>query len=107
MIKKIILITGLMLSANLWADMDYTCSFFFSDSIEEMDKENIEILCERNNIFRAFGFDEEGLHKAIAQYCRFDREIDFYRSEKPETYRGYYLTCVLYDDEPRKSIGLP
>lgn len=105
--KKLLLITGILLSTSLWPDEDYTCPAFISGSMTEENKETLEIVCERNNIFRAYGFDEEGLHKAIAQYCRFDREIDFYRSEKPGTYREefYYLTCVLYDDEPRKPIA--
>ena len=84
--------------------MDYTCDTFVDNSISVKHAEVLESLCERNNIFRAYGFDEEGLHKAIAQWCRFDRQIEFYRSEK-EGMRDefYYLNCVLYDNEPRKS----
>tara|TARA_X000000368_G_C22900488_1_gene653884 strand:- start:180 stop:506 length:327 start_codon:yes stop_codon:yes gene_type:complete len=104
MIKKILLLTSLTISTSLWADMDYICDAFINDSMTDKNKEALEKLCERNNIFRAYGFDEEGLHLAIAQYCRFDRQIEFYRSEKKSMRdEFYYLNCVLYDNEPRKS----
>ena len=103
--KKLILINSFFLSTSLWADMDYTCDTFVDNSIPVKHTEVLESLCERNNIFRAYGFDEEGLHLAIAQYCRFDRQIEFYRSEKKSMRdEFYYLNCVLYDNEPRKSV---
>ena len=106
--KKLILITGVFLSTSLWSDMDYTCDIYATDTMSQFNRDGIKEYCERNNIFRVLGLDENGLNETIAQYCRFDREIDFFRSQKEDFTRQefYYLTCVLYDNEPRKgAIG--
>ena len=98
MIKKPLLITGILLSTSLWADMDYTCDTFVYDSITVKQADLLGSLCERNNIFRAYGFDEEGLHAAIAQWCRFDRQIEFYRSEKEGMRDEFYDTLPNYEN---------
>lgn len=103
--KHLILSLALIISANNWANMDNTCDTFVYDSITDKHADLLGSLCERNNILRAYGFDEEGLHAAIAKWCRFDRQIEFYRSEKKGMRdEFYYLSCVLYDNEPRKSV---
>ena len=83
--------------------MDYTCDAYVSGSFDDFARDELKQNCERNNIFKAYGFNEEGLHQAIAQYCRFDRQIDFYPSQSVVS-EFYYLTCVLYDNEPRKPV---
>ena len=82
MIKKIILITGLMLSANLWADMDNIC---FVNANAGMNKFNsvtwnhIRDNCERNNILVVFKIkDVANLMQFIPRYCRYDRAINKY-----------------------------
>ena len=46
MIKKLILITGILLSTSLWADMDYTCDTFVYDSITVKQADLLGSLCE-------------------------------------------------------------
>ena len=53
--KKLILITGILLSTSLWADdMDYQCSITTTDKyINQITHgQAIKDKCERNNIFR-------------------------------------------------------
>ena len=107
--KKIILITGILLSTSLWADMDYECSVMADSKIGDMPWRVLEYIkdnCERNNIFKVHGLDEEGLYKAIPKWCRMDREINFWKSEREEREEYYYLVCVLYDNEWRKDVVL-
>ena len=99
MTKKLILITGILLSTSLWADdMDYQCSITTTDKyINQITHgQAIKDKCERNNIFRVAFLDDLGLDNAIAMYCRFDRAINTI-----ETNKGWTLSCVLYDNEAR------
>ena len=101
MIKKLILITGLMLSANLWADMDNRCyvngkedGYLFGTNARQHIRDN----CQRNNILQAFNLSRiDDVDNAIAFYCRYDRNVKHYKSEMS----GWRMTCVLYDNEPR------
>ena len=69
MIKKIILITGLMLSTSLWASpMDDICNLH-SDGYGRMSSSAYTMLenkCERNNILQLIG--EKLLRVLINQY---------------------------------------
>ena len=75
-------------------------NFFFIPSLK------IFFIFKRNNIFKVHGLDEEGLYKAIPAWCRMDREINFWKSEREEREEYYYLVCVLYDNEWRKDVVL-
>jgi len=118
--KKLILITGILLSTSLWASpMDTVCSIYISDNmrgintergIEEFIKEN----CERNNIIRFYGRPDKNVFNVaqkqqepylseipfetfISSWCRFDRNV---RDESEGVFRT--ITCVLYSNESRK-----
>ena len=112
--KKIILITGILLSTSLWADMDNTCLVLtdLKNSYFSIDK-HIASNCERNNIVvfrgrttRDFNISYEGdspvytrtpFENLIANFCRYDRNvIDNFTKED---YR--VVSCVLYASEPR------
>jgi hypothetical protein len=97
MIKKLLLITGLMLSANLWADMDIYCEVDWNELFEHVTK--IRENCERNNILFMRYIPEENISRVIAEYCRHDRQINVsnYGAVKE-------LVCVLYDSEARISL---
>ena len=99
MIKKLLLITGLMLSANLWADfeMDYYCEVDWNEIYEHVTE--IRENCERDNILFMRDIPEEYISRIIAEYCRHDRQINSsnYGSLKE-------LVCVLYDKRARISI---
>ena len=118
--KKLLLITGILLSNSLLANpMDKICSIFIDKAGGISDylalKEYIGENCERNNIISFYGHatneewnsypDEEvPMYSQIPfrsfkeDYCRFDRnvleEIDYFIT----------VTCVLYDNKPRTYI---
>jgi len=52
------------------------------------------------------GLGEDGLYKTIPQWCRMDREINFWKSEREEREEYYYLVCVLYDNTWRRNPAL-
>ena len=97
MIKKLILITGLMLSANLWADMDYYCEVDWNELYEHVTK--IRENCERNNILFMRDIPEGNISRVIAEYCRQDRQINVSNYGELKE-----LVCVLYDKEARIMI---
>ena len=102
MIKKLILLTGLMISTSLWADMDDVCSFTYDVmEVQNLVGEN----CERNNILEIEAVPLHLLPVTVSQYCRFDRQIIIFQGysyfEEPN-FRE--LICVLYDDKPREHI---
>ena len=82
------------------ADMDYTCEMEFSSQISDYIKQN----CERNNILILDRVPRLALIDTIAYWCRKDREINYYLI--PEPILDFNLTCVLYDNKPRKPVQL-
>ena len=105
MIKKIILITGLTISTSLWASpMDKEC-WVKATNNEVMPFsiwQKIEDQCERNNIFKVDNLTNRGLHGVISKWCRFDREINYYKDEEVKQRNNWMMSCVLYDNKPRK-----
>ena len=101
--KKLILITGILLSTSLWADMDKICYLdiendgFFTAEYEERIRQN----CERNNILVVTGLKEDIVDWVNAAYCRYDRNVDI----KPHVTK-FKINCVLYDNEPREYMEL-
>jgi hypothetical protein len=101
MIKKLMLITGILLSTSLWADMDKVCKIdiendgFFTNEYMR----RVEYYCERNNILLVLGLIEEMADWMRVEYCRYDRNVDI----KPHGTK-FKITCVLYDNEPREYI---
>ena len=103
--KKIILLTGLMLSANLWASpMDDICNLH-SDGYGRMSSSAYTMLenkCERNNILQGVRFNSVTLTVLINGYCRFDRNVWYEKIEaEPDMYD---FGCVLYAPEKRERI---
>ena len=106
--KKLILITGVFVSTSLWADMDDICSVNIEKNVGYIamyHEEEIKAKCERNNILRVYGLDERNLISTKAIWCRFDRHISERKINRPEN-NQYRLTCVLYDNEPRRTIEI-
>ena len=103
MIKKILLITGLMLSANLWADADdKVCWVSFSGGggiPSVMDR--IKNRCEEGNILRITMVDNLNLTELISSYCRYDREISILETDKLPNMTLSALSCVLNDTRRR------
>ena len=94
--KKLLLITFLFLiTPNAKADMDYLCSVDYLETLNAISF--IEDNCERNNILYFQNITKIVLSLQIAYWCRQDREIHYI-----ETSFGWNLTCVLYDNKPRR-----
>ena len=106
MIKKLILITGILLSTSLWASpMDKYCSVSMTDDEDSrfaVFKRQSFIMgqCERNNIFIVNDAEEIVLHEFIRGYCRFDRAINRIQQENNK----WLLSCILYSNEIRESV---
>ena len=106
MIKKLILITGILLSTSLWASpMDNIC--YLGDTQYELTnflKNRIKSECERNNIFQVDNMSVYGVRDTITAYCRYDREITTFERPIPDIpgEKYYDLSCVLYSNEGRK-----
>ena len=101
MIKKLLLLTSLLISGSLWASpMDTICFVDASKSrgnFNMLDMENLEKRCERNNILEVIKVNLDTRGYLIGAYCRFDRNI----YESVELLSGNTLKCVLYDNKPR------
>ena len=105
--KKLILITGVFLSTSLWADMDKRCYInlakeeVYTGVLKASYYDYIEANCERNNILVISDLVDWYVPIAISEFCRYDRNI----TEHLEVFgKGFRLSCVLYDNEPRKDI---
>lgn len=99
--KKLLLITGILLSTSLWADMDKLCQV---DS-PNMDAERyITEMCEPNDILEAL-IDVRNISYWTSRWCRFDREIVIGEAfGEVGGMRSVELVCVLYDVTRRKGI---
>ena len=100
MIKKLLLITGLMLSTSLWASpMDNVCHLTVGEGAEKIYE------CERNNILVLKEIPLDVVQTMITNWCRFDRQINTSKSEANELgIEHVNISCVMYDNEPRKSV---
>ena len=96
--KKLLLISGLLFSGGVFADMDYVC-------ISDMENDTYYIAerCERNNILIMTDIDMGSFNLWIARWCRHDREINYV---KGLTANSMTITCVLYDKKPRALIPI-
>ena len=100
--KILLLISGLLFSGGLFADMDNMCV------VVEVDGQNTYSKikkCERNNILvlqriRNLKTEWESVPvlNYIAQFCRHDRQINYELNQQSNTYE---LVCVLYSNEQR------
>ena len=105
--KKLILITGILLSTSLWADMDKMCYIYkskFDDG--NLSRENtgyIRNQCERNNILVVHHINSFYLSTLTSGYCRADRNVNVIKVDSPDGDK-YILDCVLYDNKPREVI---
>ena len=101
--KKLLLINLLFLiTPYAKADMDYVCDLtkvgFPIINYQVLGKVIKMLNCERNNILYVEygeGFEQTNRIKAVASYCRFDRNVF-------ETNIGF--TCVLYNSKSRTFI---
>ena len=103
--KKLLLIPLLFLiTPYAKADMDYLCSASYSNPNGWL--KYIKKKCERDNILYFQALPNRSVTLFIADWCRHDREINFIRTAEEHKHGGkeYMLTCVLYDNEPRKVI---
>ena len=98
--KYLLAILLFLVTSYAKADMDYTCEMEFSSQISDYIKQN----CERNNILILDRVPRLALIDTIAYWCRKDREINYYLI--PEPILDFNLTCVLYDNKPRKPVQL-
>ena len=96
--KILLLLLGLFFSGGLFAEspMDSKCVAPV-DAFERY--EYIKANCERNNILVIYGLQEGCLAVLISEWCRYDRDINY-----TPIGANYNLTCVLYSNEPRKTI---
>ena len=105
MIKKLTLITGVFLSASLWADMDWVCEVPLDDKgfLVEESYNYIEEKCERNNVIYFNVANPLGVSQMIKLFCRYDRNVT--QQEQPIYGGRIGLTCILYSNERRKIIN--
>ena len=100
--KILLLLSGLLFSGGLFADMDNMCV------VVEVDGQNTHSKikkCKRNNILvlqriRNLKTEWESVPvlNYIAQFCRHDRQINYELNQHSNTYE---LVCVLYSNEQR------
>ena len=106
MIKKLILITGILLSTSLWADMDNRCFIYLTDDTEgTITEDNLDFIaenCERNNILQVSFVDLTSIHMLTSGLCRADRNVNVFESGLEDL---YLFDCVLYDNIARKRIA--
>ena len=106
--KKLILITGILLSTSLWADMAI-CDINMDREVINYGKikgvhyQHIKENCERNDILLITKTDVSEIPKIIADWCRYDREVHEHFRYTSET-NNWNLSCVLHDNEPRRFI---
>ena len=96
--KILLLISGLLFSGGLFADMDNIC-YANLDTKNYTHRSTIES-CERNNILSMDLVYEGWITGTIARWCRYDREIHYVKVPYTTDDR-YILTCVLYSNKPR------
>tara|TARA_B100000767_G_scaffold160035_1_gene150165 strand:+ start:279 stop:575 length:297 start_codon:yes stop_codon:yes gene_type:complete len=94
--KILLLLSGLLFSGGLFADMDYVCLSDYTDHANFIAER-----CERNNILVITDIPMNFLTFWIAKWCRHDREINYVEGVKSN---AMTLTCVLYDKKPRAFI---
>jgi hypothetical protein len=107
--KKLLILTSLLISGGLWADMDKSCKI---DWLETEDFSTVNFLhvyidkqCERNNILEIWAMPHYQTAGVISGYCRFDRQIVITNTSlDSEEYND--LSCVLYDNETRERIKI-
>ena len=109
--KKLLLITGILLSTSLWASpMDKICSINASLDLTKTGKylSYISENCERNNILQVTIVTDDASNFLETHYCRFDRNVNKTLAKAPSTLNvavDYYLfNCVLYSNQPREVI---
>lgn len=96
--KILLLILGLFFSGGLFAESSMDSKCVVPKVMERT--EYIKANCERNNILVIYNAQEGFLATMISEWCRYDRDINY----TPIGAR-YSLTCVLYSNEPRKTIS--
>ena len=104
--KKLILITGILLSTSLWASpMDTKCIVDAGASGYDADDWILEN-CERNNIFHVQMLEPDSVPWVVSEWCRYDRNVT--ETEYIINLRGKGLvvdvTCVLYDNKRRGEV---
>lgn len=99
--KKLLLISGLLFSGGVFADMDNLCMTEL-DIYSSAHKSFIEKRCERNNILLMDLVYKGWITQVIAEWCRYDREINFVEVPNMKEEDRYMLTCVLYSNKPRE-----
>ena len=101
--KKLTLITGILLSTSLWASpMDNVCTVDLKEDSDFLGKHSLLVRenCERNNILNIYGVKEYIKADAmVTAWCRYDRHINIY-----EYFGVFMVNCVLYDNKPREII---
>tara|TARA_B100000609_G_C16942190_1_gene294717 strand:+ start:204 stop:536 length:333 start_codon:yes stop_codon:yes gene_type:complete len=106
--KKLLLITFLFLiTPDAKANMDYVCMVYYGkENLEGWIKQN----CERNNILHLFSIPSRYILNVTSRWCRQDREINYLvqTDERLNSFEDedelFKLSCVLYDNKPRKII---
>ena len=105
--KKLILITGILLSTSLWAS---PVEEFFCKVERYNDIATIRNVCVKNSIIMFRNLEPDWATWAMAEYCRFDRHIHLreyipkqYGMERRREKLIAELTCVLHDNLPRGS----
>ena len=94
--KILLLLSGLLFSGGLFADMDYICSSDANDAYKLITEK-----CERNNILTVRDIPSSLLDYWIAAWCRYDREINYVKGRNADSMN---LSCVLYSNEPREDV---
>ena len=100
MVKKLLLLKGLMLSMGLWASpMDTICRVDAGESGYDADEFILEN-CERNNIIMFINLDPDAPPWIISEWCRYDRNVTKHLKSMSAT----DVTCVLYDNKRRNEV---
>ena len=103
MVKKLLLLKGLMLSMGLWASpMDTICRVDAGESGYDADEFILEN-CERNNIIQFLDLDTNSVQWVVSEWCRYDRNVTETLDTSYNKVR-VHVTCVLYDNKRRNEV---
>ena len=105
MTKVLLLITGLVVSTTVLADMDRIChialaGFFGGSTTQDIETQIISKKCERNNVLEIVAPENNESTRALLtlysnQFCRFDRNRNI---------EGKVLSCILYSTKARRDL---
>ena len=96
--KKLLILTSLLISGSLWADNEKTCDVGLTDGyIVDSQTEWIKEFCKEKILLTVAGLDSRGINDAIFSFCQWDKFIQTYEVEwEGEEEKVLVLSCLFH-----------